>query len=148
VCSLAARDNYVSSSDLHGHQTIRSRNTSKHSASTWSSLVNSNHSVFLSESPSISFPSSDLTTSFCRVLSPEFGCHHLPNSRHHKQTWMNGAYSVLSRGMYEYVTVDGVWIGDHLQVVTTNNYNTTAVSILYNSLEHSLAFSAFLDVSW
>jgi hypothetical protein len=34
------------------------------------------------------------------------------------------------------VTVDGVWIGEqiylHLQVVTTNNYNTIAISTLHS----------------
>jgi hypothetical protein len=36
------------------------------------------------------------------------------------------------------VTIDGVWIEyiDHLQVITTNNYNTVAISILYSSLMH------------
>jgi hypothetical protein len=37
---------------------------------------------------------------------------------------------------------DRVWIGnifiDHLQVITTNNYNTIAVSTLYSSLEHTV----------
>jgi hypothetical protein len=42
------------------------------------------------------------------------------------------------------LTIDGVWIGDsidHLQVVTTNNYNTIAISRVYSSLEHTVLCS-------
>jgi hypothetical protein len=36
---------------------------------------------------------------------------------------------------------------NHVQVVTTNNYNTIAISTLYSSLEHTV-LSLLLDVSW
>jgi hypothetical protein len=56
----------------------------------------------------------------------------------------------MSHSMY--VTIDGFWIGDgfidHIQVVTTNNYNTVAISTLYSSLEHTArVLSLLLDVS-
>jgi hypothetical protein len=38
---------------------------------------------------------------------------------------------VLSRSMCDYRFID------HLQGVTTNNYNTIAISTFYSSLEHS-----------
>jgi hypothetical protein len=37
----------------------------------------------------------------------------------------------------------GFWIGfiDHLQIASTNNYNTIAISTLYSSIEHTLQCS-------
>jgi hypothetical protein len=36
------------------------------------------------------------------------------------------------------VTIDGVWIGDYLQGVNTNNCNTIVISTLYTLLEHTV----------
>jgi hypothetical protein len=59
--------------------------------------------------------------------------------RHLRRQLQNAVLSIYCHVVC--VTIDGVWIGewiDHLQVVTTNSYNTVAIPTIYISLRHTV----------